>query len=106
MVQPDLVVACDPPELDERGCRGAPDWIVGVTSPAAAARDQIQKPALYERAGVAECWIVHRTDRVVTVRRLGADRRYALPAIYDGSCSLQAAVLPGPTLDLDILFCG
>ena len=28
VVQPDLVVVCDRAKLDERGCRGAPDWVV------------------------------------------------------------------------------
>lgn len=78
--------------------------LVEVTSPTTAARDRIQKLALYERAGVTEYWIVHPADRVVTARRLGPDDRYGVPSIHEGSGPLQAAVLPGLTLDLDMLF--
>lgn len=27
-VEPDISVICDPKKLDERGCKGAPDWII------------------------------------------------------------------------------
>ena len=36
VVQPDLSVICDEGKLDERGCRGAPDWVVEVISPSTA----------------------------------------------------------------------
>jgi Uma2 family endonuclease len=54
VVQPDLAVVCDPAKLDDAGCRGAPDWIVEVLSPATASRDPIEKRALYARHGVKE----------------------------------------------------
>ena len=64
VVQPDLTVVCDPGKIDERGCRGAPDWVVEVLAPATAAYDQTVKLAAFERAGVKECWFVppHRPD--------------------------------------------
>jgi Uma2 family endonuclease len=31
VVQPDITVVCDPAKLDERGCRGAPDWVISCT---------------------------------------------------------------------------
>jgi len=46
VVQPDLVVVCDPGKLDEHGCKGGPDLVAEVLSPATAARDNIQKLAL------------------------------------------------------------
>jgi len=67
VVQPDISVICDPDKLDDRGCRGAPDWVIEVLSPNTAAKDQIQKLAAYEQAGVREVWLVHPTDRVVIV---------------------------------------
>lgn len=73
VVQPDIAVICDPSKLDEKGCRGAPDWIVEVLSPSTAATDQIQKRDLYERHGVLEYWLVHPTDRLLFVYRLGTD---------------------------------
>ena len=46
VVQPDLVVICDEAKLDERGCRGAPDWIIEILSPSTAAKDQVDKLSL------------------------------------------------------------
>lgn len=31
-VEPDIFVICDPDKLDDKGCNGAPDWIVEVVS--------------------------------------------------------------------------
>lgn len=42
VVQPDLSVICDSEKLDKAGCRGAPDWIIEVLSPATAAKDQVK----------------------------------------------------------------
>ena len=58
VVQPDISVICDKSKLDERGCRGAPDWIVEVLSSGTASHDQIVKRALYERVGVREYWLI------------------------------------------------
>jgi Uma2 family endonuclease len=49
VVQPDISVICDRTKLDDRGCRGAPDWVIEVLSPSSASHDQILKRALYER---------------------------------------------------------
>lgn len=32
-VEPDISVICDPSKLDEKGCHGAPDWIIEIVSP-------------------------------------------------------------------------
>ena len=57
VVQPDIVVVCDPKKLDERGCLGAPDLIVEILSPSTAKHDIDEKFLLYERAGVLEYWL-------------------------------------------------
>ena len=67
IVQPDVLVVCDPAKIDRRGVRGAPDWLVEVLSPSTAAHDQIAKRRTYERAGVREYWLVHPGDRTLTV---------------------------------------
>ncbi len=98
VVQPDLLVVCDENKLDDRGVRGAPDWIVEVLSPATAGHDQIVKLALYERAGVAEYWLVHPTDRIVTIYRL-REGAYGRPDIHELSGSLPVGVLPEVVID-------
>lgn len=69
VVQPDLVVVCDPTKLDDAGCRGAPDWVIEVLSPQTAARDRLQKREIYERHGVREYWLVDPTNATVTLFR-------------------------------------
>ncbi|MBU0568165.1 Uma2 family endonuclease [bacterium] len=104
VVQPDIVVICDPAKLDDRGCRGAPDFVVEILSPFTASKDQTKKLALYERHGVKEYWIIHPTDNLLTVRLLEKDGRYGIPKIYEGMGSLEVATLPGLTIDLDAVF--
>ncbi|MBK8454333.1 MAG: Uma2 family endonuclease [Thiofilum sp.] len=75
-VQPDIAVICDPSKLDDKGCRGAPDWIIEVISPSSAIMDMEKKLRLYERHGVKTYWIIHPTDQWLMVYRLGPDGRY------------------------------
>ena len=58
VVQPDLLVVCDDKKLDDKGCRGAPDLVIEILSPATASKDCILKRALYEKHGVREFWLV------------------------------------------------
>jgi Uma2 family endonuclease len=98
VVQPDLVVVCDRGKLDERGCRGAPDWVVEILSPSTAGHDLIVKRRLYERVGVREYWLVHPVDRVVTVYHL-QDGAFGAPDIYELKESLAVGILPDIVID-------
>ncbi|GAB4179868.1 MAG: Uma2 family endonuclease [Rhodocyclaceae bacterium] len=98
VVQPDLTIVCDPAKIDERGCHGAPDWVIEVLSPASAAHDQTVKLAAYERAGVRECWLVHPADRTATVYSI-AQGRYGRPAISELTGVLASRVLPEVAID-------
>ena len=98
VVQPDVLVVCDPGKLDERGMRGAPDWVIEVLSPATAGHDQTIKLAAYERAGVREVWLVHPTDQVVTVYEQGADG-FGRPAISEMRGELAPRILPAVSID-------
>jgi Uma2 family endonuclease len=69
VVQPDLSIFCNPSRLDDKGARGAPDWIIEVLSSSTAVKDQTVKRDLYARHGVAEYWLIHPTDRVLTIYR-------------------------------------
>lgn len=63
--QPDLCVICDESKIDERGCLGAPDFIVEILSPGNSKKDINDKYRLYEENGVQEYWIVDYQHRVV-----------------------------------------
>lgn len=98
VIQPDIAVICDESKLDEKGCRGAPDWIIEILSPSTAATDMIQKRALYERHGVREYWLVHPTDRVLTIYRL-EDGTYGKPDVQATEGTTPASVLDGLIID-------
>lgn len=66
-VEPDISVICDPSKLDERGCHGAPDWVIEVVSPSSKRMDYYTKLFKYRTAGVKEYWIVDDEKNLVTV---------------------------------------
>lgn len=98
VVQPDISVICDRSKLDDKGAKGAPDWIIEVLSPSTASHDQIVKHALYERAGVGEYWLVHPTDRLLTIYRL-LDGAYGKPDIRELVGETACGVLPEVVID-------
>lgn len=98
VVQPDLVVICDRAKLDDKGCRGAPDWVVEVLSPSTAGHDQILKRALYQRVGVREYWLVHPVDRIVIIYAL-VGGSYGAPDVRELVGTLAVGVLPEIVVD-------
>ena len=57
-VEPDISVICDEKKLTDRGCEGAPDWIIEIVSPGSIRHDYSTKNFLYAEAGVREYWII------------------------------------------------
>jgi Uma2 family endonuclease len=102
VVQPDILIAGDLQKLDDRGMRGAPDWIAEVLSPSTASYDRTTKLRAYERAGVPEVWLIDPTDRTVSIYRM-ADGHYAPAVLLQlGGCTALTAV-PGVSIDWDRL---
>ena len=65
-VEPDVSVICDPSKIDDRGCHGAPDWVIEVVSPSSRSMDYMIKMTKYQAEGVREYWIVDpEKDRVM-----------------------------------------
>ena len=56
-VEPDIAVICDKNKLDEKGCHGAPDFIIEIVSPTSVNMDYMIKLFKYRSAGVREYWI-------------------------------------------------
>ena len=57
-VEPESRVICDKNKLSDRGCEGAPDFIIEIVSPSSRRMDYYKKCALYAESGVREYWIV------------------------------------------------
>lgn len=66
-VEPDISVICSKDKLDDRGCNGAPDWIIEIISPSTERMDYGIKLFKYRSAGVREYWVVNPKTRIVNV---------------------------------------
>lgn len=72
-VEPDISVICDLSKLDNKGCHGAPDWIIEIVSPSTKPRDYLTKLFQYRTAGVREYWIVDPMKQMITVYAFESD---------------------------------
>ena len=79
-VEPDISVICDQSKLTDKGCNGAPDWIIEIVSPSSKRMDYLIKLFKYRNAGVKEYWIVDSEKDRITVYNFVHDtiEEYAL----------------------------
>jgi Uma2 family endonuclease len=77
VVQPDLVVVCDPEKLGKESCQGAPDLVIEILSPSNTAIEMHRKLNLYLDAGVREYWVIDPEEKLVEVYNL-KDERYEM----------------------------
>lgn len=66
-VEPDISVICDKNKLPDRGCEGAPDWVIEIVSPSSHRMDYQIKLFKYRTAGVREYWVVNPSTEIVMV---------------------------------------
>ncbi len=98
VVQPDVLIVCDPQKIDPLGVRGAPDWVGEVLSPSTASYDRTVKVPVYERAGVREVWLIDPANLTTTIYRLEAGR-YADPIRVELKGRTSLTAVPGVTID-------
>ena len=103
VVEPDLVVICDPSKLDDRGCKGAPDMVVEILSPSTQRHDRLVKLGLYQRAGVREYWIVSPEEQTVQVF-LYKDGSLLPHEVYSREGVAKVNVLDGCFIELSKVF--
>ena len=99
VVQPDISVICDSVKLDDKGCRGAPDWIIEVLSPSSAFKDMDTKRKLYQIHGVREYWIIHPVDQWGMVYVLNAQGCYPAPSIFALENTTQVSIFPDLSIE-------
>lgn len=66
-VEPDISVICDPDKLNDKGCAGAPDWVIEIVSTGSRRMDYLTKLFKYRTAGAREYWIVDPDKNRITV---------------------------------------
>jgi Uma2 family endonuclease len=73
-VEPDISVICNPLKLTDRGCKGAPDWIIEIVSPSSKQMDYVTKLIKYATSGVREYWIVDPIRNRILVYALESEQ--------------------------------
>ena len=90
-VEPDISVICDKNKITDKGCQGAPDWVIEIVSPSTKQMDYYKKLFKYRTAGVREYWVVDPDRKLVTVYNFERDTMEEYPfgeevpaGIYEG----------------------
>jgi len=105
VVQPDICVICDSGKIDERGCLGAPDWIIEILSRQTSSKDLRQKFDVYQQTGVREYWVVHPVEQTVLVYVLNSKGKYESELKpYVREDMLSPITLPELVIDLAQVF--
>ena len=100
-LEPDLVVICNPDRIQQKGCMGAPDWVMEVISPSTKSRDYAVKLLKYRTAGVREYWIVNPDKRIVNVYRF--DQEPEAVDIYTFEEEITFSIYPDLSVKLSEL---
>jgi Uma2 family endonuclease len=94
VVQPDLVVVCDPRKITMKGIEGAPDLVVEIVSASSATRDHMTKRWLYEANGIPEYLILDPAGRRIEHWILEEGRYVTLHRAEDAS-RIEVSILEG-----------
>ena len=104
VLQPDVFVVCDREKLsDGKACKGAPDFVVEVTSPSTKIIDLFTKKDLYRKAGVREYWVVSSNKVGCYILERGAYNEivYNFGFSAEGQ-EIPVSVLPGCFVKLGV----
>jgi len=103
VVQPDICVICDDSKLDERGCIGAPDWIIEILSPGNTKMEMKKKFELYEENGVLEYWVVFPEYLQIQVYKLVQDK-FILQTTYYNDEQIPVGIFDDFVIDTADVF--
>lgn len=98
--EPDISVICDRDKLDQKGCHGAPDWVIEIVSPSSHRMDYIRKLPIYRETGVKEYWIVDYDKDLISVFKLQEKDE---PYTYHFTDSVKAGIYEDFEIDFSLL---
>jgi Uma2 family endonuclease len=104
VVQPDVLVVCDPTKITEANIQGAPDLAIEVASPATGLKDKREKKNLYEKHGVREYILVDPGLGYLERFVLGPDGFYGKGDVFGTTERMQLLSLTEITLNLREVF--
>lgn len=103
VVQPDLIVVCEPSKITETHIEGPPTLVVEILSPSTQRHDRVRKLRLYAQAGVKEYWILQPKPAMAEVLSLkGAG--FQIAGSYTELDQLVSPCFPDLVLDLNEVF--
>ena len=100
-VDPDISVICDKSKISNRGCEGAPDWIIEIISPGSTKIDYIIKLLKYRTTGVREYWIVNPIKNIVQTYYFGEEEDSSLFSFEE---EIPVQIFPGFTIKISEFF--
>jgi Uma2 family endonuclease len=103
VVQPDICVICDEAKLDDKGCLGAPDWIIEILSPGTAKKDLKTKFALYEENEVTEYWVIHPYEQYIQAYTLEGEK-YGEMRLFSEEDEAELPLFSGLKIPLTEIF--
>lgn len=107
VVQPDLCVICDLQKIDERGCLGAPDWIIEILSNANTKHELQTKFSLYEENKVREYWMISPFTKSVQVFDYDATKnKYEFRKNYAEDDKVPVGIFKDFEINLEEVFAG
>jgi Uma2 family endonuclease len=108
VVQPDIIVVCDPEKLhDNRFVDGAPDFVIEILSPGNTKTEMQYKLGLYQENCVKEYWVVYPEYKQVMVFLLNEQEKYDMPEFYnigEEDEVLHSSVIEGFKISLQEMF--
>jgi len=101
LVQPDIFLACDYTKLKNNRYNGTPKFIIEILS-SNRSHDMVTKLNLYEKAGVAEYWMVDPEEKIISTLEF-VNGRYVYHN-FSGEDVISLATIPGCTVDFKKVF--
>lgn len=90
-----ISVICDKDKPDDKGCHGAPDWVIEIVSPGSRRMDYDTKLFKYRIAGVREYWIVDSMKERIVVWHFEPDSEHPeleVMELYTFNDSVKAGI--------------
>ncbi len=94
VVQPDVLVYCDPSRVDKRGGIGAPDLVVEVLSESTRMKDLTSKLLLFQRSVVKEYWVIDPETDILYQYILDKNGMYYPPNEIKNGGILKCSIFP------------
>ena len=105
VVQPDLLVVCDPTQIRPSYIAGPPKLVIEISSPTTQRHDRVRKLALYGKFGVPEYWLITPHPFMVEVLR-HRDGLYTTVQVCTEHDILRSPAFPELNLHLQEIFDG